>query len=471
MISRILPLALGAALVAAPCAAPEGFTVSEIAIRRPDVHVFTVQLTTAAEPALAVLDGSFLSFYPGGGAEPQYTFNLPPGTSAVDVADVDADGHAEVIAIEHGRILRFDMEPSGMAAEPRALFEAPSAMTGTAPFPAVLVVPWEGKPAIALPLPEVLQIRWISGDVAAEFHADSASPSPFQFGSPFTVRGIAPAQTGVPGECIEWVINKTTGDIPNLPEALEVATPSPPLLGRIGSPGLTRAAGERSPETWPWFALRTGQGPNERVHFALSAPDYRDTQISIRRYGVGEPGRPGEPSRPTPARLYPGILVPPRGALPDFNRDGYTDLLLWNTPMPGASIEGITRAVREGSWPVLISVHLFDPAQGLFAARPKTLVRAGVPLFWFVEPEDGAPLRNLSLADFDGDGHCDLGFSSSPSSFSIWLYRDGFSSEPSFRRTFRQTITSCEILPSHSRPVVILRSANALHIVSESGDQ
>ena len=471
MTARGLVFALVLSQFAARGEAPIAFSVSEIAIHQPGVHVFMAQLAAAEVPVLGVLDGSFLSFYPETGLDPRITLNLRPGTSAIDIADLDADGHAEVVAIEHGRVVRYDVRRTGTAVEPQVLFETPPTMPGRAPFPAVLVVPWEGLPAVALPLAEVLQIRGISGNIAAEFRADPASPSPFRFGAPFSVHGIVPAQAGAARGSIEWVINKTTDDVPMVPESLEAPPLSAPVLGRIGSPGMTRAAGSHAPETWPWFALRTVPVPNERVHFALSPPDYRDTLITIRRHGSERRGIPADPSRPAPARLYPGILVPPREALPDFDGDGYTDLVLWNTPTPGTSIEGITRAMHEGSWPVMISVHLFDPAQGLFEARPNAIVRTGVPLFWFADPEDGVPVRNLTLADFDGDRHFDLGFSTSPTSFSIWLYKVGFPVKPSFHRTFRQSIGECEILPSPSRPVIVLRSATAIHILSGSDER
>ncbi len=474
MIARLFALSLALGPLAAPGRAAPGFTVSEIAIRQPGAHVFMAQLAEGGPPCLAVLDGSFLSFYSGIGAEPSFGLNLPPGASAVDVADIDADGRAEILAIEHGRVLRFDVVTAGAGApaDPRVLFEAASMISGPSPYPSVMAIPWEGKAAIAIPLEGGMQIRSPAGEILADFPAESQAPPQFLFAAPFAARTVASAQAGSPGSSIEWVINASPDATPELPELLGPATPAPPLSGRTGSPGLLREAGSRPPESWPWFSLRTGTGggPFERVHFALAPPDYRGTSISIRRLGTGGPPTPDRAFSLSPARLYPGVLVAPRETLPDFNRDGYSDLLLWNTPTPGASIEGITRAVQEGSWPVLLSVHLFDPAQGIYAARPISLVRTGVPLSWFVELENGAPMRNLTLADFDGDGGCDLGLSNSPGSFSIWLYREGFSNEPSFRRPFRQTIRATEVLASASRPAVVLRGATALFVLVANGD-
>ena len=116
-----------------------------------------------------------------------------------------------------------------------------------------------------------------------------------------------------------------------------------------------------------------------------------------------------------------------------------------------------------------MTVHVFLPEKGRYGARPAGHLSARVPIAWFLSMQDGRPLRNLVESDFDGDGRYDIGFSTGPKKFSVWLYREeGFAATPDYTRTFAESIERvafCADLDGGGRPSLGVQTPTALYVL------
>jgi hypothetical protein len=164
-----------------------------------------------------------------------------------------------------------------------------------------------------------------------------------------------------------------------------------------------------------------------------------------------------------PMRSYPGRL----GVLedsPDFNGDGFADLLLWNTPMPGTSVESLVRTLLGRTWPVRLTVHLFSVEKQRFEPSVAASLSVKAPVPWFLDEE--GPVRHPVFRDFNGDGNSDLAFCTDENTFSVWLYQDGFKSAPDETHVFDEPITRVELtadLDESGRHAIVLRSEHHRH--------
>jgi hypothetical protein len=132
----------------------------------------------------------------------------------------------------------------------------------------------------------------------------------------------------------------------------------------------------------------------------------------------------GGPPSFGPARRYPGRLVLPPDTRPDFNQDGFVDILLWQTNRPGLTVDALTRAATGVDWPLFLSVHLYDPEKQRYAPRASGRVKLEVPVAWFLSFGASAPVQHVVLEDFDGDGATDLGLSAAQDTYTIWRYTE-----------------------------------------------
>ena len=89
------------------------FDVQRIPLETPNAVSFFAQVSEKEGPDLFVLDGRSLHRHDGRHPALQRTVNFAPGTSAVDVGDVDGDGIAEAVAIEGDKVLRYALDRGG----------------------------------------------------------------------------------------------------------------------------------------------------------------------------------------------------------------------------------------------------------------------------------------------------------------------------------------------------------------------
>jgi hypothetical protein len=443
------------------------FDVQTVPAGRADSQCFIAETDTDGTADLFILSGNTLFIYENAEAGARRTLPLRAGTAALDVADIDGDGFNEVITAGGGEVRSYSLAP-GAEAAPRVLFRKKTCFSGYTgmPFLHVMAVMRNETPLLALPGENSFDLCKPDGEIVESFPAGLDAPYHASMGNPFTALTTAPPQAGPP-DALEFRVRRTQVVKPNLPsELLPVETPA--QLSRLGTPLQARDAAARPPEAWPWFPLRNGDaGRDERVLYAVTGPEPGDSLIRIQR-ARAERGQDEEAGL-TPKRRYPGRLVTAKDNPPDFNADGYADLLLWNPPAPAPTVTGITRAVMRQKWPLRITVHLFDPEKGRFSGKPDARLEFEVPVLWFLDTWTRMPLRLLVLRDFDGDGFCDLGCATDENEYSVWRFTpEGVSHVPDFQRRFPEKLRSIafvEKLEGRRRTSIALRSEAALFVL------
>jgi hypothetical protein len=415
-----------------------------------------------------VLDGRILTAYSNADSGPAPVLEFPEGTTAFDIADLDGDGVTEVVAICGDRIMRYRFPASGAAAPPEDLFQLHTQLSAApaAPYPCVLVVKRENRALLALPCETTFELRELNGTPVSSCPICTDATKQASIGSPFSARSIDPPQAG-PWNALEMAVDRLLEFNPELPPDLAPA-PNPHPSERRGTRLHMRDAADQGEESWPWFPLLTTGPASVRVLYAFAPHDFRDTLVRVAEAKSGEKG-----ADPGPPRKYPGTLVMVEDELPDFNRDGYVDLLLWKAPEPGMSVDALTRAVSGGTWPLDLTVHLFAPEKNRYEPKPAARIACKVPVGWFLTMEPEGPMRNCVLRDLDGDGRTDFACSTAPNRFAVWLYGEtGFAAQPDFDREFPEPITALEFaqdLDGRGRASVGLRTQTALYLLRPSG--
>jgi len=303
------------------------FEVQPIALGHGDAQCFLGQADPGGAADLFVLDGLAMTVYPDAEAAGAYTVTLLPGTSAVDIADTDGDGMGEAVTVCGERIVRYELGPNS-AGEPEELFEWATQLSDTpgAPFPHVLVVQRGETPLLALPCEATFELRTLTGQVVERHDIGADAPRPVTYGRPFSAWVSEPPQVGPPGS-LEVRVSRVLAFEPALPDdLLPIAIQGP--MYRRGTARQVRDAAELEPAAWPWFALRRDGTTQQRVLYALSGGPRPDTVVRVRGPAKGAVVGEGE-TQVGPKRRYPGILLTPEGDQPDFNKDGYVDLVLW----------------------------------------------------------------------------------------------------------------------------------------------
>lgn len=473
MTTRTMGVFVGALLGTAlfGSAAAEGFLARRFPVNTPQATLFFADVDGDGSGDFCVLDGDDLRVYPFREEAETIYLRLERGTTAFDVADVDADGVNELITVSGDRILRYEFDGG---AAPRELFRLDTRL-GRASMPAyphVLAAPYEGRVVLALPRENAIELRSADGELVGSYPLTAASPLDATQPSPFEVVPIEPPQAGRAG-ALEFRVSSLVEHGAQLPEPLRPRAEEARAY-RIGTPLQTREAAEKDPSLWPWFPLSSDGRGEDRVLYALAPPDYRDTLIRLRRRT--RPDAPGLRDAYTisPGRLYPGLLIPPRTGLPDFNGDGFTDLLCWNAPLPGMSVDSLARALHGRLWPLSVTVHLYDPKQGLYAGRPDAHIQTRLPLGWLLEPLQGAPVRYALVADVNGDGMTDLGMGLDRFEYGLWLFRDGFAPTPNVSHRFREPIEAVDQwadLNGDGRYTLIVRTRRAFYALTVPHDR
>lgn len=448
---------LGIALAIAAVAAPS-VSVQSVAVDHVDAEGLFAAVDDDAIPELITIDHQTVKVYYGNDAKPVASVTLPEGTSAVDVFDIDNDGDAELLAVHGARVLAFELRDPGPA-RPLFSMETPLSVPRPQPFPYAMAVAWADTVAIALPRKTAIELRTLDGKPVETFPAQGPDAAGVDYGRPLSVRSVEPPQAGGPNT-LELRVSMIHDVAPQLPEA--VLPVDVGVTGRPGTLSHAREATRGEPANWPWFPLQPNADDSARVLYALEPPEFRDTFVRIQRPA-------GAPRAEEKTFRYPGAILPYGSAsLPDFNGDGFVDLVLWKAPVPGGSFDALTRAATGGAWPLTTTVHLYDASKGKFAARPSSPIKHDVGVSWFVTTEQGSPLRHVVFEDLDGDGRSDFGCSAEANKFNMWWYRDGFEQSPSFAHEFAEPLAELEsVYAAKDAPVALLlfRSQHALHVV------
>ncbi|MCH8203567.1 MAG: hypothetical protein IID09_00295 [Candidatus Hydrogenedentes bacterium] len=429
-----------------------------------NTRAFVAQADQDAPPEIFVVSGFTLTILQFGGDREALTFTLDEGTSVIDIADPDGDGTPELYSIVGTEIRRRSLSPGRSASTSTILFsrETLLAQSDGGPRPYVLATRWRGRPALALPESEGLVILSLAGEVLHRFPLDRTGRGRLRPTYAF------PPQAGGPGALEFWA--DSTFDAPG---SLERGGPLDDLLmrARRASYAQAREASKLPPEDWPWFRLTPTTDPDRRVMYALPGSGRRDTLIRIRNRRTPNAPSATAPFVYSPERRYPGTIVVPPETPPDFNADGFADLLLWSSPMPGTSVDSLMRAARTQNWPVRLSAHVFSPTRNIYDGRPIAHIEVRLPLGWTLMPKRGLPLRHLVLRDINGDGRTDIALATAPARFAVWFCKPqgSFSKAPDYTAELPENIDTVALVADmgEGRPSVIaLRGKKAIYVLS-----
>ncbi len=440
------------------------FDVKTVAAAASNTRVFVAQADGDAAPEIFVVSGFKLTMLQDSGNRENLTYTLDDDTAVIDVLDADGDGIPELYSVVGTEIRWRSLAIGGSASTSAVLFSRDTllARSDGGPRPYVLATRWRGRPALALPESEGLVIVSLAGEVLHRFPVDGT-----RRGHPRPTYAVPP-QAGGPGALEFWVDNTFDAQAP-----LEREDPSDILLmsARRASYAQARAASKLPPEDWPWFLLAPGTDPERRVMYALSDPGRGDTLLRMRGRRTRDAPAATAPFDYSPERRYPGTIIVPPETPPDFNADGFADLLLWSSPRPGTSIDSLMRAAQMRNWPVRLATHVFSPTRNIYEGQPVARIEVRLPLAWTLMPKNGLPLRHLVLRDINGDGRTDIALATGRARFALWLCKSPgfFSKGPDCTAELPEPIREVALVADmgEGRPSIIaLRGAKAVYVLS-----
>jgi len=433
------------------------FDVKTLPLATPDAHVFLAQADRDAQADVFVLEKNAVTIFFSMDGNTR-SLDLPENTTALDVADLDNDGQTELVVVCGERLVAIPIAEGGV---PRDLFilRTQLADSSSAPYPFVLAIEHDGRTLLALPCEETFELRTPAGLLVSAWPLGENAPLRASYGVPFRAWTVEPPRLAG-RDALEGGVSRTFAFEPHLPPELIGASLTARAFRRA-TPMQIRDAGQLEPDSWPWFPLMgDGQG-DIRVLYAVKGPGMGDTLVRIQGYD----GK----SLAGPERRYPGQLIVLDDGAPDFNRDGYADLLLWNAPDPGISVGEITKLVSAGAWQTHLSVHLFSPEKGRYEPVAASRISCDAPLAWFLSPEEAGPLRHCVLRDFDGDGRTDFACATAPNRFCVWTFSaEGFVVKPSYEHVFSEAIVEMAFkadLVGKGRTSLGIRTEHMLHVL------
>ncbi len=436
-----------------------------VAVSPQSSEVFMGPAPDGSAPLLYTVTGAALTALPLAPNQAPKRFSLPDGLSAFDLADTDGDGIVEVIGYQGGAVIRVPL--TGERTPPETLFTTPSLYAGYKgpPFPTVLVMVFEDAQAIAVPSESGFELRRLDGERAHRIEPEAGAQALSPFGAPFTTYPVEPPRIAPGANGLEMRIEQTLDYSWWLSRSgLEIIA-QPETNARPATDLQARDAASRPAEAWPWIPLDT-ESSERRILFAFVSEPDEATLVRLQRPRENRTARHPSAIEITPPRRYPGSLILSESGWPDVDGDGIHDLLLWQSPQPGLSIDTFSRAAQDGTWPITMTVHTFDHGQGIFKGRPAASIRARLPIVWFLAQQDTTPLRGVVTEDFNGDGRSDLGMLTGPREYAIWLGGARISREPDYTAQLNEPAGRIAMVgrvgPSRAA-VIALWSANQLH--------
>ena len=452
-------------VLACACQLAATFDVRQIPAEDGRAYGFLAQADSDPAPELFVLSKYALTIVFDPQTDEVATCSLAPGTAAVDVADTDGDGIAELYSVVGDEVRVRELRAGAQLGEPVVLFVRASSYAHALGYarPQVLVTTWEDQPVLAFPDATGMSLLTLDGTEVTRFDSE-AGTSTAAMGARFATTPMAG-----PEDALEFNLSATFHTpAPSMRPILSIDIPP---RARRATPMQAREAARMAPEDWPWFLLAPVKGPDHRVAYALGEGLRADTRIRFRRNETRDLPTVEHRFFYSPQRRYPGTLVIPPGEAPDFNGDGYADLLMWSSPLPGSSSSALLRALQSRTWPVRVMTHAYSRVREIYEGKPSARIDLRVPIEWCLLPESGMPLRHLSLNDFNGDGLTDISLATDGSRYGLWLSRlnGGFSSEPDYAAELPEEIQDVVLVAGAAADrdaMILLRAGTDLHLLT-----
>ncbi len=440
------------------------FEVQTVHLDSDRPHVFLAPARHPDKADIFVLDGLTLEVYPGDKAGDPERLKLDRRTVAVDVADVDGDRCPEVIGLEPERVVRYDLDseclPGGSTGSEMFAAESQLGQPTGRPATRVVIVNRQGRRLFALPGRRGFRFYTARGVLVGEqlFPRDAGTLSVH------ICDGLQAGPAGALEARVDYSLNAGARALQSGPD---VDTPTEDETQPEHARDLDGPVSRRS-----WFHLETGKNPAHRVRYTVQKTDGGPcTVLKMAKDAADRQDSSGnrDSNRDTELK-YPGTIALPANGQPDFNGDGYTDLMLWMTPKPGYTLDALTRTVLSQTWPINLRVHLFDRGGFRHDPRPTDHIECPIPLLWHITPFDYSPLRHFIVDDFDGDGRSDAAFSTAPDLFQVWIWNkdEGFDEEPNFVLETDEPLLEVirfTDLSGDGRPVLALRTGKRLYFL------
>lgn len=463
------------ALLLTACAtlASTTFEVHPINLPSPAARVLLAPVREKERADIVVLNGNELTAYAAPAIQSLTRFVLPAGVSAFDIHDIDDDGRNEIVMVSGDQIISVAITETGDVGTPRELFSLHTLLAGASdrPFPYVLVVHDGLKPMLALPCEDTFELRNIDGTRVKSLPIGPDAPKRVSFGAPIETWANLVPEVGRSG-ALEGRINRTVDFAPEWPAEVPIEVELP--RQRRGTQTQMRDAANLDEASWPWFPLHTDGSSKERVLYALDPPDYRSTLLRIRTSKQKQDTENPRDVQLGPKRRYPGRIVVLENDTPDFNGDGFVDILCVSAPDPAASIDGITRAVVGRVWPCRITAHLFSADKQRYDPVPAARIEHRLPVAWLLTSELTDMARYWIARDLNGDKRSDLVVPVASDRIAVWLStEEGFRQEPDFTFTLDEPLLGVDFradLDGKGRTTIGLRTEHTLHTLAVTNE-
>ncbi len=439
--------------------ASEEMAVQQYSAQHDNAALYVLPSGQGRVPNIVILDDQKLSLYPANSSRSLFSHTIADDTLMFDLVDTNADGRPELFTLSPG-VLRHFVE--GNAQEELFFIEPVLPWKVDQPFLHPLIISYLDAFHAAIPHLDHMRLMNFSGEEVTTFPKVTTGMDPV-----FSVP-IQPNQVGGTS-ALEFRVDALLSTPIEVPKDLRITSMRDSY--ETVTPRKLRDSEKLEVDLWPQFPLKVSPESMRMVSYASHGPEHVNTLIRIKQPVPRSVPNVTEAFRYSPARMYPGTIAIAESGLPDFNGDGYFDLVLWSVPLPGYSASKLLNSLQTQRWPLIVSIHLFDPVKGLYGARPEARIKTDIALQYLFTRQSFSPLHNLSFADMNHDGFSDVIFSPTPNSVEVWLYKDGLSKEPEYRNQFKHAVSMIAVpeqdkeYESHS---LLMRDGSSIYRLSLS---
>lgn len=417
--------------------------------------------------ALFVVDGETVKIH-GAGFSDTIEINLQSGTSAFDVYDFDEDGVSEIIAVCGDKILQYKLSADAPTSPPSLLFTTDSIFSKgrTNPVPLPLVFQVENHTAIGLPTEDGFEFRTFDGKLIRKEKAETPQDKSYGRGLGFSV--VASTRGPVTSEPVVFRVRNTIEMDYSLPNSL-VAEDVPIAFRKIPLAHLTFRDTE-SFTAWPWFPLSSSGDISARVYYTIALPAMHDTKILIlENMQTLADGKNATKVR-NDALIYPGRIIPLGEMLPDFNGDGYTDILLWSTTAFSNALDFVPKLLTDELVQVHVGIHLYNPDIRRYEAKASARIVTSIPFSRLVFSSEDSCFANVIFPDLNGDGFTDCVWSPQGNDLEFHLW-DPDQNTLILLDKFRfgepvDKVLNCQAPEAPGNSSVVMKAGNSIHLFS-----